>query len=125
MYANSSLSAINIMKVLLITKVVYFISQLSAVTSFRPVIILTQRHWPTDDTLFAKNGKYLKELFSDTIWTLFYVYNNRIFLNQGCIVLYCGRVPGAPRCSAAEGLLYKPWSLVVPTCTVRCLHQRS
>ena len=29
-----------------------------------------------------------------------------------------------PGCTAAEGLLYKPWSLVVPTCTARCLHQR-
>ena len=43
-----------------------------------------------------------------------------------CIVLYCGRVPAAnaPGCTAAEGLLYKPWSLVVRTCTARCLHQR-
>ena len=43
-----------------------------------------------------------------------------------CIVLCCGRVPAAngPGCTAAEGLLYKPWSLVVPTCTARCLHQR-
>ena len=42
------------------------------------------------------------------------------------VVLYCGRFPAAnaPRCTAAEGLLYKPWSLVVPTCTARCLHQR-
>ena len=42
------------------------------------------------------------------------------------IVLYCGRVPAAnaPGCTAAEGLLYKPWSLVVPICTARCLHQR-
>ena len=42
------------------------------------------------------------------------------------IVLYCGRVPAAnaPGCTAAEGLLYKPWSLVVPTCTARYLHQR-
>ena len=40
-------------------------------------------------------------------------------------VLYCGRVPAAnaPGCTAAEGLLYKPWSLVIPTCTARCLHQ--
>ena len=40
--------------------------------------------------------------------------------------MYCGRVPAAdaPGCIAAEGLLYKPWSLVVPTCTARCLHQR-
>ena len=38
----------------------------------------------------------------------------------------CSRVPAAnaPGCTAAEGLLYKPWSLVVPTCTARCLHQR-
>ena len=42
------------------------------------------------------------------------------------IVLYCGRVPAAnaPGCTAAEDLLYKPWSLVVHTCTARCLHQR-
>ena len=42
------------------------------------------------------------------------------------VVLYCGRVPAAnaPGCTAAEGLLYKPWSLVVPTCTARCLHQK-
>ena len=41
-------------------------------------------------------------------------------------VLYCSRVPAAnaPRCTEAEGLLYKPWSLIVPTCTARCLHQR-
>ena len=45
---------------------------------------------------------------------------------QCCIVLNCGRVPAAnaPGCTAAECLLYKPWSLVVPTCTARCLHQR-
>ena len=43
-----------------------------------------------------------------------------------CIVLYCGRVPAAnaPKCTAAEGLLYKSWSLVVHTCTARCPHQR-
>ena len=43
-----------------------------------------------------------------------------------CIVLYCGRVPAAkaPGCTAAEGLLYKPWSLLVPTCTARCTHHR-
>ena len=43
-----------------------------------------------------------------------------------CIVLYCGRVPAAnaPGCTAAEDLLYKPCSLVAPTCTARCLHQR-
>ena len=43
-----------------------------------------------------------------------------------CILLYCGRVPAAnaPGCTVAEGLLYKPRSLVVPTCTARCLHQR-
>ena len=42
------------------------------------------------------------------------------------IVLYCGRVPAANSlgCTAAEGLLYKPWSLVVPNCIARCLHQR-
>ena len=41
------------------------------------------------------------------------------------IVFYCGRVPlaNAPGCTAAEGLLYKPWSLVFPTYTARCLHQ--
>ena len=43
-----------------------------------------------------------------------------------CIVLYCGRIPAtnAPACTAVEGLLYKPRSLVVPTCIARCLHQR-
>ena len=42
------------------------------------------------------------------------------------IVLYCGRVPAAnaPGCTAAEGLLYKPWSLVIHTCTASCLGQR-
>ena len=42
------------------------------------------------------------------------------------VVLYCGRVPAAnaPGWTAAEDLLYKPWSLVIPTCTARCLHQR-
>ena len=42
------------------------------------------------------------------------------------IVLYCGMVPAAnaPGCTPVEGLLYRPWSLVVPTCTARCLHQR-
>ena len=41
------------------------------------------------------------------------------------LVLYRGRVPAANATgfTAAEGLLYKPWSLVVPTCTARCLHQ--
>ena len=39
------------------------------------------------------------------------------------VPLYCGRVPAAnaPGCTAAEGLLYKPWSLVLPTCTAKCL----
>ena len=43
-----------------------------------------------------------------------------------CVVLYCGRVPAAnaPGCILAEGLPYKPWSLVVPICITRCLHQR-
>ena len=38
------------------------------------------------------------------------------FLLRLVFVLYCGRVPAAnaPRCTAAEGLLYKPWSLVIP-----------
>ena len=51
---------------------------------------------------------------------------NHFVNDDSCIVLYCGRVPAAnaPGCTAAEGLLYKPWSLVVPTCTARCLHQR-
>ena len=47
-------------------------------------------------------------------------------LHVACIVLYCDRIPtaNAPGCTAAEGLLYKPWSLVILTCTARCLHQR-
>ena len=50
---------------------------------------------------------------------------NARYIIQG-IVLYCGRVPAAnsPRCTATEGLLYQPWSLVIPSCTSRCLHQR-
>ena len=42
------------------------------------------------------------------------------------MVLYCGRVPAAnaPGCTAAEDLFYKHWSLVFPTCTTSCLHQR-
>ena len=53
-------------------------------------------------------------------------YAVRSHISTLCIVLYCGRVPAAnaPGCTAAEGLLYKPWSLVVPTCPARCLHQR-
>ena len=41
-------------------------------------------------------------------------------------VMLCCRVPAAnaPGCTAAEGLLHKPWSLVISTCTARCLHQR-
>ena len=33
------------------------------------------------------------------------------------VVLCCSRVPAAnaPECTAAQGLLYKPWSLVIPT----------
>ena len=40
------------------------------------------------------------------------------------VLLYCIRVPAAnvPGCSEAEGLFYKPWSFVVPTCTPKCLH---
>ena len=40
--------------------------------------------------------------------------------------MYYRRVPAAnvPGCTAAEGLLYKPWSLVVHNCTARCIHQR-
>ena len=40
--------------------------------------------------------------------------------------MLCVRVPAAnaTECTAAESLLYKPWSLVVPTCTARCLHFR-
>ena len=41
--------------------------------------------------------------------------------HQCSIVLYCSRVPAAnaPGCTAAEGLLCKPWSLVVLTYTAR------
>ena len=61
------------------------------------------------------------------------MYQGAIILMRWCssvacavLYLYCGRVPAAnaPGCTAAEGLLYKPWSLVVPTCTARFLHQR-
>ena len=53
--------------------------------------------------------------------------NGKIYTDvSGDVVLYCGRIPAANAhgCTAAEGLLYKPWSLVVPTYTDRCLHQR-
>ena len=48
------------------------------------------------------------------------------FAGVNYYVMLRGRVPAAnaPGCTAAEGLLHKPWSLVVPTCTARCLHQR-
>ena len=66
-------------------------------------------------------------------WKLFHsftdIYEQHILLTLVAltlVVLYCGRVPtaNAPGCTAAEGLLYKPWSLIVATCTARCLHQR-
>ena len=43
-----------------------------------------------------------------------------------CYFMLCYRLPvaNAPGCIAAEGLLYKPWSSVIPTCTARYLHQR-
>ena len=49
-----------------------------------------------------------------------------LHVKQYLQVLYCGRVQAAnaPWYTAAEGLLYKPWSLVFPTCTARCLHQK-
>ena len=55
-----------------------------------------------------------------------YACKKCITLTTKTIVLYCGRVTAAnaPGCTAAEGLLYKPWSLVSPICTARCLHQR-
>ena len=59
-------------------------------------------------------------------WLLGFLTRSCVTYRFGCIVLYCGTVPAAnaPGCTAAEGLLYKPWSVVVPTCTARCLHQR-
>ena len=62
-------------------------------------------------------SRYMNNLLrgrTETAWDLY-------------IVLYCGRVPAtnAPGCTAAEGLLYKHWSLVVPTCTARCHQHRS
>ena len=55
-----------------------------------------------------------------------YVTAHGEFQTSVDIVLYCGRVPAAnaPACTAADGLLYKPWSLVFHTCTARCLYQR-
>ena len=52
--------------------------------------------------------------------------SHKLGLDDYYIVLYCGRVPvaNATGCIAAEGLLYKPWSLVVPTCNARCHHQK-
>ena len=70
---------------------------------------------------YTRSSINTSTLHTHTIVWLF-VYNH-----TKCIVQYCGRVPAAngPGCTAAEGLLYKPWSLVFPTCTARCLHQRS
>ena len=49
------------------------------------------------------------------------MYNRMISVR----VLYCivlrSRQLMPPGCTAAEGLLYNPWSLVVPTCTARSL----
>ena len=63
---------------------------------------------------------------SQHILSLWKALDITILLHRSTVVLYCGRVPttNAPGCTAAEGLLYKPWSLVIPTCTARCLHQR-
>ena len=36
----------------------------------------------------------------------------------------CGRVPVVKPPDALQPKAYKPWSLVVPNCTARCLHQR-
>ena len=58
--------------------------------------------------------KILTNMSRSTIWASlgrFSYYKNTNVVN-------------APGCTAAEGLLYKPWSLVVPTYTARCLHQR-
>ena len=55
-----------------------------------------------------------------------YVYNTAF--TKKTLPLYCIAVGSRrlmpPGCTAAEDLLYKPWSFVVPTCTARCLHQR-
>ena len=65
---------------------------------------------------------------NNPINTFFFFFLVRYFLptQSRCNVMLCGRVPAAnaPGCTAAEGLLYKPWSLVLPTRTARCLHQR-
>ena len=55
-----------------------------------------------------------------------YASQNKQRLFPHTALLYCGRIPAAnaPGCTAAESLLYKPWSLVIPTCTARCLCQR-
>ena len=89
------------------------------------------------------SGLLIWAIKSETLYRPPYCFNStRSHFNKRCvylkkpllilcdvfyrIVLYCGRVPAAnaPGCTAAEGLLYKPWSLVVPTCTARCIHQR-
>ena len=51
-----------------------------------------------------------KEKFRTAAILLFYILQ-KYYL----IVLYCGRVPAdnAPGCTAAEGLLYKPWSFLL------------
>ena len=59
--------------------------------------------------------------------SLYEVYTLRTVCVSEGFVLYCGRVPAANAlgCTAAEGLLYNPWSLVLPTCIARCHHQRA
>ena len=76
----------------------------------------------TDATTRARDNN------SDITHSIVHTYSNEggLYLVWKYLgVLYCGRVPAtnASGCTAAEGLLYKPWSLDIPTCTARCLHQ--
>ena len=52
----------------------------------------------------------------------FLINGNRITLHYVYVVVSRRLMPSDAL--QPEGLLYKPWSLVFPTCTVKCLHQR-
>ena len=82
------------------------------------------QHWLVYSTATLPKNTIYKTTQKSVIAKTFHIFCSKSY--DSTFFLYCGRVPAAnaPGCTAAEGLLYKPWSLVVPTCTARCLHQR-
>ena len=77
----------------------------------RPVPLDTCIFYQLFPTCFGRYCAILREKFLSLAQNHLYFYKVAAY----CIV-YCGRVPTAeaPGCTAAKGLLYKPWSLVVP-----------